>query len=123
MATKKSKKTSKRPAKKSVKKLATKSDIQTAKVELDAATVHEFESRLRDGLVASGAVMSTDNKTPELQPGAKVDLDPATAARLSETLRHGLVSSQAVMATDSDQLDKMTGDVKGGPPRLKSKKR
>ena len=124
MATKKSKKTTKRPAKKSSKKAVKKAATQTTKVELDAATVHHFESQLRDGLVASGAVMATENETPELQqPGAKVELDPATTARLSETLRRGLVSSQAVMATDSDQLDDMTGEVKGGLPQAKSKKR
>jgi hypothetical protein len=108
MATKKSRKT-------------TSKSGRTAKVELDAADVQQFESHLRDGLVASGAVMAAENKTPALK-GAKVQLDPATAARLSETLRKGLVASNVVMATETPQLDKMTRKVKGSSPRYGSKK-
>ena len=110
MATKKSKK----PA---TKKSAPKK--KTAKVQLDAETVHKFESHLRDGLVASGAVMMADNKSPDLKSTAKVELDAPTAARLSEVLRKGLVSSQTVMATDNEQLNKMTKKVKPGRPKKK----
>jgi hypothetical protein len=120
MATKKSKTTTKKTAK---KKVSPKTQPQTAKVKLDAATVQQFESHLRDGLVGSGAVMMSDNKALAVKPTAQVELDPATAARLSEKLRKGLVSSQAVMSTDSDKLDDMTGKVKDQAPRRKSKKR
>ncbi|HSB29826.1 MAG TPA: hypothetical protein VLE19_18300 [Pyrinomonadaceae bacterium] len=92
--------------------MATKKGKKTAKVQLDAATVHQFESHLRDGLVGSGAVMSTENVTPKLKGDAKVQLDPETAARVSEVLRKGLVASQVVMATETPQLDKMTRKVK-----------
>ena len=111
MATKKTKK----PA---AKKSAPKK--KTAKVQLDAETVHKFESHLRDGLVASGAVMMADNKSPDLKSTAKVELDAPTAARLSEALRKGLVSSQVVMATDSQQLTKMTRKVKSPTKKKKS---
>jgi len=106
------------PAKKSTKKTATKKS--TAKVELDADTVHQFESTLRDGLVASSAVMSTDNAKATLQGSAKVALDPATVARMSEVLRKGLVASHARGAAENKALDKLTGKVKAG--RSKSKK-
>ena len=92
--------------------MATKKRKKTAKVQLDAASVHQFEAHLREGLVASGAVMSTENYTPELQSNAKVELDAPTAARLSEVLRKGLVASQIVMATETPQLDKLTRKVK-----------
>jgi hypothetical protein len=74
---------------------------------------------VRDGLVASGAVMMADNKSPGIKSTAKVELDAPTAARLSEALRKGLVSSQVVMATDTDQLNKMTKKVKSGRPKKK----
>jgi hypothetical protein len=102
--------------------MATKKPKSTAKVQLDAKTVHKFESHLRDGLVASGVVMATDNKSPDLQSTAKVNLDPDTVARLSEVLRKGLVSSQTVMATDSEQLDKMTKKVKSKPSKSTKKR-
>lgn len=98
-----------------------KNDKSTAKVELDAKTVHKFESSLRAGLVASGAVMSTDNKKAKPSASTKVQLDAHTAARLSEVLRGGLVGSQAVMATDSEDLDKMTRKVKSSGPKSKKK--
>jgi hypothetical protein len=103
--------------------MATKKRKKTAKVQLDAATVHQFESQLREGLVSSGAVMATDNYSPKLQGKAKVELDPATAARLSEVLRKGLVASQVVMATETPQLDKMTRKVKKPTRRSTKKKR
>jgi hypothetical protein len=84
----------------------------TARVQMDAETVHRFESALRDGLVGSSAVMMTDNKTPKLKRSASVELDAPTAARISEALRAGLVSSGAVMATENEGLDKMTKKVK-----------
>src|SRR5512138_1436153 len=99
-----------------------KTKKSTVKVQLDAKTLHQFESHLRDGLVLSGAVMSKDNKTPSLKPTAQVELDAPTVARLSEALRKGLVSSQAVMASDSEKLDNMTGGVKGTPTRSKKKR-
>jgi anti-anti-sigma regulatory factor len=95
---------------------------KTAKVQLDAATVHQFESQLREGLVSSAAVMSTDNSALKRKGDAKVELDAATAARVSEVLRKGLVASQVVMATEVPQLDKMTGKVKGKSKRRPAKK-
>jgi hypothetical protein len=102
--------------------MATKKPKSTAKVELDAKTVHQFESTLRDGLVASGSVIATDNKNPKLANYASVSLDPATAARVSEVLRKGLVASNAVIADDNKDLDKMTGKVKGRRPKPKKAK-
>ena len=101
--------------------MATKKQKKKTKVTLDAATVHRFESALRDGLVSSGAVMLTENRKTKLKGRAKVELDPATTARFSEVLRHGLVASQSVMLSDSEKLDKMTGKVKGGRPRKSQK--
>ncbi|MFN2530927.1 MAG: hypothetical protein ABR555_06495 [Pyrinomonadaceae bacterium] len=119
-STKKSRTTAKASKSKAIRP---KSPASTAKVQLDPQTVHRFESHLREGLVASGAVMMADNKQTELKPDAKVEMDPGTAARLSETLRNGMVSSQAVMSTDSDQLDKMTGQVKNQGSGSKKKKK
>jgi hypothetical protein len=102
--------------------MATKQRKKTAKVQLDAATVHQFESQLRDGLVSSGAVMATDNYSPKLKGDAKVELDAATAARFSEVLRKGLVASQVVMATETPQLDKMTRKVKAKSTKRPAKK-
>jgi|GraSoiStandDraft_4_1057263.scaffolds.fasta_scaffold757784_2 hypothetical protein len=102
--------------------MATKKGKKTAKVQLDAATVHQFESQIRDGLVSSGAVMSTDNYTPELQGNAKVELDAPTAARMSEVLRKGLVASQVVMSTETPQIDKMTRKVKKKASKRPTKK-
>lgn len=90
MATKSRKKSSKKAAKKATKK--------TAQVELDPTTVSRFEAFLREGLVATGAVMAAE--TPELRPGAKVQLDSDTVAHISELLRDGLVASGAVLSTD-----------------------
>jgi len=103
--------------------MATKKQKKTAKVELDAPTVHRFESALRDGLVSSGAVIAAENRRPKLKSRTKVELDPATTARLSEILRGGLVASHAVIAGESEQLDKMTGKVKGRSSRPRSKKK
>jgi hypothetical protein len=102
--------------------MATKTRKKTTKVQLDAATVHRFESALRDGLVSSGAVMMAENTKPKLKSRAKVELDPATTARLSEVLRHGLVAANARMAGEHAPLDKMTARVKGRPPRSRAKK-
>jgi hypothetical protein len=66
--------------------MSTKKRKSAAKVELDAKTVDRFESALRSGLVASGAVMSGQNKKATLKSHARVELDPATVARLSEVL-------------------------------------
>jgi hypothetical protein len=103
--------------------MATKKRKKTAKVQLDGATVHAFESHLRDGLVASQIVMATENSSPELQGSAKVELDAPTAARMSEVLRKGLVASQIVMATETPQLDKLTRKIKRKPTKRPAKKR
>jgi hypothetical protein len=99
-----------------------KTKKKAAKVQLDAATVLRFESALRNGLVSSGAVMMTENKKTKLVSRGKVKMDPATAARLSEALRRGLVASQSVMMTDNQQLNRMTGKVKGTKAKPRSKK-
>ena len=111
--------TKKAPSKKTSSKKAS-SKKSTAKVELDADTIHQFESTLRDGLVASSAVIATDNVKATLQAPAKVQLDPATVARMSEVLRKGLVASHARGAAENKALDKLTAKVKSG--RSKSKK-
>jgi hypothetical protein len=86
--------------KKSSKKKATKSMARkTAQVELDPTIVHSFEAFLREGLIASGAVMMSA-EIPQLKVGAKVELDSGTVARLGEILRDGLIASGAVFATD-----------------------
>jgi hypothetical protein len=109
--------------------MATKKTKKTAKVQLDAETVHKFESHLRDGLVASGAVIAAENKTPDLQAGAKVELDPETAARLSKALQKGLVSSSAVIATELAKFGKAKAKgkaktkAKAYSPRPAAKKR
>jgi hypothetical protein len=100
-----SKKKSKKAGKKASKKTASKTAKRTAQIQLDPAIVHQFESHLREGLVASGAVlMSAEN--PKLKAGAKVELDSDTIAQLAEILRNGLVSSGAVLATEFPQMDK-----------------
>jgi hypothetical protein len=86
---------------------------KTARVQLDADTVHKFEEHLRDGLVASGAVIATENKTPKLKAGAKVELDPETTASLSKALQKGLVSSSAVIATELAKFSKAKSKGKG----------
>lgn len=102
---------------------------KTAKVQLDADTVHKFEEHLRDGLVASGAVIAAENKTPQLKAGAKVELDSDTTARLSEALQKGLVSSSAVIASELPKLGKSKSKGKGKTkgkaysPRPAAKKR
>lgn len=102
---------------------------KTAKVQLDADTVHKFEEHLRDGLVASGAVIAAENKTASLKAGAKVELDSVTAARLSKALQKGLVSSSAVIATELPKFGKPKGKSKGKTkgkgysPRPPAKKR
>jgi hypothetical protein len=128
MVTKSRKQSSKKSARKAAKKTAEK----TAQIELDPETVHQFESHLRQGLVASGAVlMSTEG--PDLQPGATVHLDPDTAAHLAEILRNGLVSSGAVLASEFPETVQTAGKGRakgrrkgyGGAPAKKrsSKKR
>ena len=108
--------------------MATKKAKKTAKVQLDAETVHKFEEHLRDGLVASGAVIASENKTPKLKAGAKVELDPETTASLSKVLQKGLVSSSAVIASELAKFGKAKGKgktkkPKGYSPRPAAKKR
>jgi hypothetical protein len=102
--------------------MASKKQKKTTKVQLSATSVHRFETALRDGLVASGSVMMSENKHPKLQSKAKIELDPATTARLSEALRKGMVASHAVMADEVAKLDQLTGQVKGRRPRPRAKK-
>ena len=62
MATKSRKKSSKKATKKMAKK--------TAQVELDPTTVHHFEAFLREGLVASGAVLHAATTAPSATAAA-----------------------------------------------------
>jgi hypothetical protein len=95
MATKSRKKSSRKTSRKTARK--------SVQVELDPATVNRFESHLREGLVASGAVlMSTE--TPKLKPNARVELDSETTIQLAKILRDGLISSGAVLATEYPEL-------------------
>src|SRR5690349_15298873 len=98
MPTKSRKSTSKKSAKKSGKKMA-----KTAQVQLDAEVVNRFESHLREGLVASGAVLMS-TVTPTLRAAAKVEIDSDTIGRLAEILREGLVASGAVLAAEYPEL-------------------
>lgn len=93
--------------------MATKKSKKTAKVALDAEAVHKFEDHLRAGLVASGAVIAAENRTPALKAGAKVELDSDTTARLSKALQKGLVSSSAVIATELAKFRKAKRKSKG----------
>lgn len=95
MPTKSRKSTSKKSAKKRGKKMARR----TAQVQLDAEVVNRFESQLREGLVASGAVLMS-TVAPTLKAGAKVEIDSDTIARVAEILRDGLVASGAVLAAE-----------------------
>src|SRR5215218_10088891 len=104
MVTKSRKKSPQKSSKKSAKKTAKK----TAQVELDPLTVHQFELHLRQGLIASGAVMMSDADArlqTGAKAGAKVEIDSDTAARLGEILRNGLVSSGAVLASEFPQME------------------
>ena len=112
MATKSRKTRPRKSSKKSTKK--------TAQVQLDPATVHEFELHLRQGLIASGAVMMSDADV-RLQAGAtaaKVAIDSDSAARLGKILRDGLVSSGAVLASEFPQMEQ--GTSAGGGSKSKS---
>jgi hypothetical protein len=83
-----------------------------ARVELDANAVYRFESFLRDGLVASGAVSEGDNKS--LRRGedhVTISLDATALARFTELLRDGLLQSNATTEQDHHALDIMTGRV------------
>ena len=104
MATKSRKNTS--------KKKATKKAGKRAQIQLDPETVLQFESHLRQGLIASGAVLMAAG-TPRLQPGAKVELDSDTTAQIASLLRDGLVSSAAVLAAEYPQ---------GAQPAAKARK-
>jgi hypothetical protein len=86
-------------SRKSSKKTARKTAKKTAQVELDPATVLEFEGYLRQGLVASGAVLMSTER-PSLRAGARVYLDSDAISRIAQLLREGLVSSAAVLATE-----------------------
>ena len=93
--------------KKSATKTARKTAGKRAQVQLDPATVLNFETYLREGLVASGAVlMSTE--TPRLQADATVHLDSDAIQQVTKILRDGLVSSAAVLATDLPQVSMQT---------------
>ena len=122
MATKARKKSSRKSTKKTTKK--------RAQVELDAATVLQFETQLREGLVASGAVLMS-TAMPRLQAGATVQLDSDAIQQIGQILRDGLVSSAAVLATELPepmQAARKTSKTKAkstrkGRSRATSKKR
>jgi len=116
-------KSRKQSPRKSSKKPTRKAAGSTAQVQLDAATVHEFEQHLREGLVASGAVMmSTASPTLQtLKGGAKVELDSESAARLGEILRNGLVASGAVMESEFPQMEQVAPAGGGSKSKSKSK--
>lgn len=101
---------------------STKKSAKTAKVQLDPSAVQQLEQHLREGLVASGAVMMTDTplKLQTLKPGAKVELDSDTVARLGKVLRNGLVASGAVMADELPQVEP-SAPSGGGTKAKKSK--
>jgi hypothetical protein len=115
----------KKGPRKSSKKSTKKSASKTAKVQLDPATVLQFEQQLRAGLVASGAVMAS-TESPKLQTvkgGANVELDSDAIASLNEILRNGLVASGAVMESELPILEPAAPAGGGSKPRAKSKKR
>ena len=113
--------TGKKSPRKSSKKSTKKTAGKTAQVQLDPVTVHQFEQHLREGLVASGAVMmSTESaRLQTLKAGAKIELDSDTIARLGKILRDGLVASGAVMESELPLLAE--GAPSGGGTRAKSK--
>lgn len=115
--------TRKKSPRKSSKKSTKKSAGKTAQVQLDPATVHEFEQHLREGLVASGAVMMSTSpaKLQTLKAGAKVALDSDTIARLGEILRNGLVASGAVMENELPLIEPAAPSGGGSKPKSKSK--
>jgi hypothetical protein len=90
MATKSRKKSAKKTSKTTKKK---------AQIQLDPATVLQFEAHLREGLVASGAVLMSA-EVPRLQAGATIQLDSDAVQQITDILREGLVSSAAVLATE-----------------------
>lgn len=94
MATKARKKSSRKTTKKTARK--------KAQVELDPATVLEFEAYLREGLVASGSILMSTER-PSLRAGATVKLDSDSIAEIGKILRSGLVSSAAVLASEFPQ--------------------
>lgn len=117
MATKSRKNSPRKSSKKSTRKAA----ASTAQVQLDPATVHQFELHLRQGLIASGAVMMSDvdvRLQTGAKAGAKVELDSDTVARLDEILRNGLVSSGAVLASEFPQTEQAA--PAGGGTRSKT---
>jgi hypothetical protein len=86
---------------------------ESARVELDANTVHRFESFLRDGLVTSGAVSEADNKSlGRDESHVTISLDAKALARFTELLREGLVQSNASVEQDHHALRIMTGRVR-----------
>jgi hypothetical protein len=116
--------------KKSSKKTTKKTTKKTAQVEMDPGTVLRFEAELRQGLVASGAVLMS-TATPELQAGATVRLGSDAAQQISQILRDGLVSSAAVLATEFPETmpaarkatKKKTKSARKTRGRVSSKKR
>lgn len=84
-----------------------------ARVELDGDTVYKFESFIRDGLVASGAVSKADNKKLKKRAThVTVSLDAKALARLSELLREGLMESGFTHQSNYAALNNMTGKVR-----------
>lgn len=89
-----------------------KKEHKKVSIQMDATTATMFESLLREGLVASGAVSEADNENLSLRTKkVKVEIDENTAAKISELLRKGLVASGAVSESDNKNLNIMTRDV------------
>jgi hypothetical protein len=108
--------------KKSSKKSSKKTAKKKAQVELDPSTVLQFEAHLREGLVASGAVlMSTE--MPRLKAGARVELDSDAISQIAEILRDGLVSSAAVLASEFPETTQATRKASKSKPKATRKGR
>jgi hypothetical protein len=94
--------------------MSSEDNTKTASVNLDKNTLLQFESHLRDQLVASQFFLAAENKavtTTECAPST-VTVDAAQAARLSEQLRQHLVDTNAISSEDHEALNKLTSQVK-----------
>lgn len=82
---------------------------RSVSVEINTTTMAIFESLLRDGLVASGAVSEADNNNISMRSSkVKVEMDPKTVLAISNLLRDGLVASGAVSDADNQNVTQMT---------------
>ncbi len=81
------------------------SDKRKVSVKLDAATTAIFESLLRNGLIASGAVSQADNQNIALKTSkVSIEMDEETVSKISCLLRDGLVASGAVSDADNKNI-------------------